>query len=43
MSETDPTRRQFVKAAGLGALGLALPDSLFAQTGPKEFMVYVGT
>ena len=41
----DPGRRKFLTLAGLGALGLLLPDSSFAwrASRPGELLVYVGT
>ena len=45
MSSENQTRRDFLKALGLGALGLTLSDASGAQPsrGPRELLVYVGT
>ena len=46
-TDTAPMRREFLKFAGLGALGLILSELPFARVwgakGPGELMVYVGT
>ncbi len=40
-----PARREFLRFAGLGALGLILPESPFARgaKGAEEMLIYVGT
>ena len=45
MSNKTPTRRDFLKALGLGALGLTLSKTSGAQSprSPRELLVYVGT
>lgn len=47
MPSQTPTRRDFLKTLGLGALGLTLSDASGAQPprsrGPRELLVYVGT
>ena len=45
MSNKTPTRRDFLKTLGLGALGLTLSKTSGAQSprSPRELLVYVGT
>jgi 6-phosphogluconolactonase len=43
-SKSVPERREFLKLAGMGVLGLALPELSIAHPAPlKELLVYVGT
>ncbi|MGH9873945.1 MAG: lactonase family protein [Pyrinomonadaceae bacterium] len=43
-TKSGPARREFLKVAGMGMLGLALPELSIAQPKPaKELLVYVGT
>ena len=43
-SKSVPERREFLKLAGMGVLGLALPALSIAHPAPlKELLVYVGT
>ena len=46
-ADNAPARRQFLRFAGLGALGLLLPDLRFARVAgakrAEELLLYVGT
>ena len=46
MKKTNPSRRQFLRIAGLGAVGLSLewqPRTLGSAPKSRELLVYIGT